>query len=103
MQTSQIRPYFASAILRNITFTPESYASFIDLQDKLHQNLARKRTLVAIGTHDLDRVAKGRITYEARPPKDIKFAPLNKDTVYTAEEMMQLYEVGIGNLRLSGR
>lgn len=56
-QTAQIRPYFASAILRNISFTPESYASFIDLQDKLHQNLARKRTLVAIGTHDMDRVA----------------------------------------------
>jgi phenylalanyl-tRNA synthetase beta subunit len=56
-QIAQIRPYFASAILRNVTFTPESYASFIDLQDKLHQNLARKRTLVAIGTHDMDKVA----------------------------------------------
>lgn len=56
-EVQQIRPYFASAILRNVKFTPESYASFIDLQDKLHQNLARKRTLVAIGTHDLDKVA----------------------------------------------
>nr|BAJ99943.1 predicted protein [Hordeum vulgare subsp. vulgare] len=91
-ETAQIRPYFASAILRGVNFTPESYASFIDLQDKLHQNLARKRTLVAIGTHDLDRVAKGKITYEARPPKDIKFAPLNKDTEYTAEQLMELYE-----------
>jgi phenylalanyl-tRNA synthetase beta chain len=36
---------------------------------------------------------KGKITYEARPPKDIKFAPLNKDTEYTAEQMMELYEV----------
>jgi len=91
-ETAQIRPYFASAILRGVQFTPESYASFIDLQDKLHQNLARKRTLVAIGTHDLDRVAKGKISYEARPPKDIKFAPLNKDTEYTAEQLMELYE-----------
>jgi phenylalanyl-tRNA synthetase beta chain len=41
----------------------------------------------------MDKVARGKITYEARPPKDIKFAPLNKDTEYTAEEMMQLYEV----------
>ncbi|ORY87434.1 phenylalanyl-tRNA synthetase, partial [Leucosporidium creatinivorum] len=91
-QTSQIRPYFASAILRNVTFDKLSYASFIDLQDKLHSNLARKRTLVAVGTHDLDKIAPGEITYEALPPKDIKFAPLNKTQEYTAEEMMTLYK-----------
>jgi len=62
-------------------------------QDKLHQNLARKRTLVAIGTHDLDKVAPGEISYEALPPKDIKFAPLNKEVEYTAEELMKLYKV----------
>ncbi|ELU35964.1 hypothetical protein AG1IA_10006 [Rhizoctonia solani AG-1 IA] len=43
-ETAQIRPYFAGAILRNVKFTPRSYASFIDLQDKLHQNIARKRS-----------------------------------------------------------
>jgi hypothetical protein len=64
LQTAQIRPFFASAILRNVTFDKLSYASFIDLQDKLHSNLARKRTLVAVGTHDLDKIAPGDITYE---------------------------------------
>ncbi|CAO3699455.1 unnamed protein product [Rhizopus stolonifer] len=39
--TQQIRPYIVGAILRNISFTPENYASFIDLQDKLHNNLCR--------------------------------------------------------------
>ncbi|EGU12070.1 Phenylalanyl-tRNA synthetase subunit beta [Rhodotorula toruloides ATCC 204091] len=91
-ETSQIRPYFASAILRNVKFDKLNYASFIDLQDKLHQNLARRRTLVAIGTHDLDKIAPGDITYEALPPKEIKFAPLNKTQEYTAEEMMALYK-----------
>ncbi|KAF8205096.1 phenylalanyl-tRNA synthetase subunit beta [Pholiota molesta] len=90
-ETSRIRPLFACAILRNITFTPSSYASFIDLQDKLHQNICRRRQLVAIGTHDLDTL-KPPFRYEARPPKDIKFAPLGKDTSYTAEELMALYE-----------
>lgn len=56
-QVEQIRPYFAGAILRNLKFDKHRYESFIDLQDKLHGNLARKRTLVAIGTHDLDKVA----------------------------------------------
>lgn len=46
-ETAQVRPYAAGAILRNIKFTQASYDSFIGLQDKLHQNLARQRTLVA--------------------------------------------------------
>ncbi|GAA6005702.1 phenylalanine--tRNA ligase subunit beta [Rhodotorula paludigena] len=91
-ETAQIRPFFASAILRNVKFTPLSYASFIDLQDKLHQNLARRRTLVAIGTHDLDKIAPGEISYEALPPSQIKFAPLNKTQEYSAPDMMALFK-----------
>ncbi|KIY74100.1 phenylalanyl-tRNA synthetase subunit beta [Cylindrobasidium torrendii FP15055 ss-10] len=90
-ETAKVRPLFACAILRNITFTPSSYASFIDLQDKLHQNICRRRQLVAIGTHDLDTL-EGPFRYEARAPKDIKFAPLNKEQEYTAEELMTVYE-----------
>lgn len=89
--TMKVRPLVAGAILRNITFTQERYDSFIALQDKLHQNLARQRTLVAIGTHDLDTV-KGPFTYEALPPQEIKFAPLNQTKEMTAEEMMTFYD-----------
>lgn len=92
LQTQQIRPYFASAILRNVKFTQRSYESFIDLQEKLHQNICRKRQLVAIGTHDMDTVTTP-FRYEAKNPKDIKFAPLNKTQEYTAEELMTVYEV----------
>ncbi|KAJ6539475.1 hypothetical protein B0H19DRAFT_961594 [Mycena capillaripes] len=90
-ETKRIRPFFACAILRNVKFTPESYASFIDLQDKLHQNICRRRQLVAIGTHDLDTL-QPPFRYEARAPKDIKFIPLNKNKAYTAEELMTVYE-----------
>jgi len=89
--TMKVRPYVSASILRNVTFTQESYDSFISLQDKLHQNLARQRTLVAIGTHDLDTI-KGPFTYDALPPKDIKFTPLNQTKEMTAEELMQFYE-----------
>lgn len=53
-ETMKIRPLCSGVVLRNIQFTQERYDSFIALQDKLHQNLARQRTLVSIGTHDLD-------------------------------------------------
>lgn len=37
----------------------------------------RRRALVSMGTHDLDTV-KGPFTYEALPPDQIKFKPLNQ-------------------------
>jgi phenylalanyl-tRNA synthetase beta chain len=67
------------------------YDSLIALQDKLHQNLARQRTLVAIGTHDLDTI-QGPFTYEALPPKDIEFVPLNQTKKMNGEELMSFYE-----------
>lgn len=88
--TAQVRPFAVAAVLRNIKMTQESYTSFIDLQDKLHQNLCRKRTLVAIGTHDLDTI-QGPFVYDAKPPADISFKPLNQTKEYTAVEMMELY------------
>ncbi|KAI0251254.1 phenylalanyl-tRNA synthetase [Lactifluus subvellereus] len=90
-ETAQVRPYFASAILRNVQFTQRSYESFIDLQDKLHQNICRKRQFVAIGTHDLDTIT-APFRYQAKPPRDIRFVPLNKTQAYTAEELVTIYE-----------
>ena len=54
-------------------------------------NICRKRTLVAIGTHDLDTI-QGPFTYEALAPKDIQFAPLNQEKNMNAEELMTFYE-----------
>ncbi|KAF4532390.1 hypothetical protein B566_EDAN004471 [Ephemera danica] len=88
--TARIRPYAVAAVLRGVSLTKAAYNSFIDLQDKLHQNLCRKRSLVAIGTHDLDRI-EAPFYYDALPPKDIQFVPLNQEKEYTAVELMELY------------
>ena len=93
LKTSRIRPYVSGAILRNIKFTKDRYESFIALQDKLHQNLARQRTLVSIGTHDLDTI-KGPFTYEALPPEEINFVPLNQTKNMNGAELMKFYEGG---------
>lgn len=91
-ETAKIRPFAVAAVLRNLYFTQDSYNSFIDLQDKLHQNICRKRSLVAIGTHDLDSI-EGPFYYDAKPPAEIKFKPLNQSKEYTAVELMDLYSV----------
>lgn len=76
--TQAVRPFAVAAVLRGVTITQEAYDSFIDLQDKLHMNVCRRRTLVAIGTHDLDTVT-GPFTYDAQEPKDITFKPLRAE------------------------
>lgn len=78
--------------MRNIKFTQARYESFIALQDKLHQNLARQRTLVSIGTHDLDTL-KAPFTYEALPPEEVEFIPLNQTKKMNGVEMMEFYKV----------
>lgn len=67
-------------------------AVFHKFQDKLHQNICRKRTLVAIGTHDLDTI-EGPFLYDALPPNDIKFKALNQQREMSAPELMELYYV----------
>ena len=94
--TSQVRPFVVCAILRDVTFTPERYASFIDLQDQLHRNLCRQRTLVAIGTHDMDAV-RAPFHYDARKPDEIEFVPLKSsdDTAgqaFTGRTLLEHYE-----------
>lgn len=97
--TSSIRPFVVCAILRDITFDEDRYASFIDLQDQLHRNLCRQRTLVAIGTHDLDSVKSGKgnsFVYDARKPEDICFVPLTHDSTgeeFTGRTLLEHYSV----------
>lgn len=99
-----VRPVVVCAVLRGVKFDQVSYQSFIDLQEKLHQNIGRyhhqqgecslfrKRTLVSIGTHDLDTI-QGPFTYEALPPSEINFVPLNGKESMNAIQLMQHLEV----------
>ncbi|AET37733.1 phenylalanine--tRNA ligase subunit beta Ecym_1509 [Eremothecium cymbalariae DBVPG len=89
--TEQIRPYAAAAILRNISFNKRSYDSFIALQEKLHANLCRNRTLVAVGTHDYDTI-QGPFHYKGLPPREFKFIPLNQTQMLTGAEVIELYK-----------
>uniref|UniRef100_A0A5F9C7D2 Phenylalanine--tRNA ligase beta subunit n=1 Tax=Oryctolagus cuniculus TaxID=9986 RepID=A0A5F9C7D2_RABIT len=90
-ETAKVRPFAVAAVLRNIKFTKDRYDSFIELQEKLHQNICRKRALVAIGAHDLDTLS-GPFIYTAKRPSHIKFKPLNKTKEYTACELMNIYK-----------
>lgn len=89
-ETSGVRPFVVCAVLRNITFNQQRYDSFLDLQDKLHQNIGRRRTLIAIGTHDLDTLAPP-FSYEALPKDKIRFQPLMEEKEFNVEELFHYY------------
>lgn len=91
--TALVRPFIVCAVLRDVTLTKDSYNSFIDLQDKLHHTIGRKRSLVSIGTHDLDTIS-APFVYKALPPAEIRFVPLNETEEFSATELMEHYSVG---------
>lgn len=90
-ETASVRPCVVACILRDIEFDTSTYNSFIDLQDKLHQNICRRRQFASMGTHDLDKV-QGPVTYEALPPKDIVFQALKQTEVMNAEQLFEVYK-----------
>lgn len=89
---ASVRPFVVCAILRGVKFDNKKYKSFIDLQEKLHQNICRKRNYASIGTHDLDTL-KPPFRYCAVPPDQISFVPLTEDNgrVFGGKELMDHY------------
>ena len=86
---NEVRPFGLSAILRDINFTNDTLKGFMDLQDKLHNNICRGRKLVSMGTHDLDTV-KGPFTYRALKPEHIHFVPLNREEEVNGDGLMSI-------------
>jgi len=88
--TAKVRPYVVGAVLRNFKMTERVYNRFIEIQEKLMFNIGRKRSIVAIGTHDLD-ACKPNFLYDARARQDISFKALKEEKAMTVEELFKEY------------
>lgn len=72
------RPHVECAVLRGVRFDRAAYESFIDVQEKFHGNLCKRRALASVGTHDLDAVT-GPLRYAAVPRGAVPpFVPLKE-------------------------
>ncbi|MDI6708206.1 MAG: phenylalanine--tRNA ligase subunit beta [Candidatus Thermoplasmatota archaeon] len=89
-----IRPFIACALVKNVNMTKSAILSLMDLQEKLHATIGRKRRKVAIGVHDFDRV-KHPFTYKAVVPSAIKFVPLSGSRAMALNEILASHEKGI--------
>ncbi len=91
---SQVRPYFGGAVVKGITFNDSTVRSIMQLQEKLHETLGRKRRKVAIGIHDIDRVTPP-FRYFACGREDVSFVPLESTGKMTPLEILKRHEKGM--------
>lgn len=89
-----VRPFIVAGIVKDVEMTDHLVKSLMDVQEKLHATLGRKRAKVSIGVHDLDKVVPP-YTYKAVDPKSVKFVPLAKTEMMDMEEILQKHEKGI--------
>jgi phenylalanyl-tRNA synthetase beta chain len=96
------RPYVTGAIVRGVDLDEAGLDSLIQLQEKLHATMGRKRVKGAIGIHDL-AMLKGEslgdeggnaITYRGVDPDGDRFVPLDSDAELTPAEVLDEHPTG---------
>ncbi len=98
---ASVRPFFGGAVVRNIKMTDSLLRSLMQVQEKLHETLGRKRRKVAIGIHDLDRVQLP-FRYFACGRGEISFVPLESSEKMTPEQILAKHPKGIAYAHLVG-
>jgi len=89
-----VRPYVVAGVMRNVVMTDELIRSLMEVQEKLHLTMGRKRAKVSIGIHDLDMV-EAPFTYKAVDPEAVSFVPLAKDEEMNLREILERHEKGV--------
>jgi len=89
----KVRPHTTCAIVRGLRFNDEKIKEIVDIQEKLHNSLGRKRRKVAIGIYPLDKI-KLPIRFIAKKPEDIKFLPLESAREMTGRQILRGHPAG---------
>ena len=88
-----IRPYTACAIVKRLKLNEDKIKELIEIQEKLHITIGRKRKKVAIGIYPLEKI-KLPITFKALEPDKIKFHPLEADKEMSGLQILQKHPAG---------
>ncbi|WP_049937918.1 phenylalanine--tRNA ligase subunit beta [Haloplanus natans] len=98
------RPYVTGAVIRGVDLDEAALDSLIQLQEKLHATMGRKRAKGAIGIHDLTMLKgevlseDGRdghtITYRGVDPEGDRFVPLDADREMTPAQVLTDHPTG---------
>ncbi len=88
-----VRPWFLCGIVRDVDVSDDFLKSLMELQEKLHITIGRKRSKLAIGIHDLSKV-RPPFTYRLAEPRSIRFVPLAMDEEMDLSEILVKNEKG---------
>jgi phenylalanyl-tRNA synthetase beta chain len=99
------RPHVTGAVIRGVDLDEDALDSLIQLQEKLHATMGRKRAKGAIGIHDLtmlkgdavdtaDGTPGKSITYTGIGPNEDRFVPLDDDAERTPAEVLTDHPTG---------
>jgi len=88
-----VRDFTACAIVRGLKLNDERIKELIDVQEKLHATIGRKRKKLAIGIYPLEKI-KLPINFKAVEPDKIKFVPLGSAREMSGLEILQRHPAG---------
>ena len=97
------RPYVTGAVVRGVDLDEAALDSLIQLQEKLHATMGRKRAKGAIGIHDLtmlkgdvlsEQSTGNAITYTGIEPDGDTFVALDSNEELTPAEVLEQHDTG---------
>ena len=88
-----VRPHTVCAIVKGLKFNDEKIIEIVDIQEKLHNSIGRKRKKLAIGVYPLDKIALP-IRFMAKKPEEIKFLPLETQKEMTGRQILRGHPAG---------
>jgi len=88
-----VRPHTACAIVKSLKLDDEKIKELIEIQEKLHNTIGRKRKKLAIGIYPLEKI-KLPINYKALEPDKIKFQPLESPKEMSGLQILQRHPTG---------
>ena len=88
-----VRPHIGGAVVKNLELSERIINGLIQLQEKMHETMGRRRDKLAIGLHDLSTVEEP-FTYKAVNPEQVSFTPLEYDRSMELGEILDEHEKG---------
>lgn len=88
-----VRPYTVCAVVKDLKLDDEKIKQLMQLQEKLHMTIGRRRKKCAIGIYPLDKITFP-VSFEAKSPEHIHFTPLGSSKEMNAFSILEKHPAG---------
>ena len=91
----KIRPYISCGVIKGVDLgREETIVSLMQMQEKLHETIGRRRRKASIGIYDLDKISPP-IYYKVVGPEEVRFVPLDSFEEMCPREIIESHPKGI--------